>query len=346
MQQVIFNGKGWDFFKIWMKNWILMILTLGLYSPWAKVIELRYFSENTELDYQNFHFDANPISILIGRLLMVLVLVVLLIIGYFSSILNEFLGMIMFMLFFPVAFVAGLRFRLKNTQYRGIRFNFIGLYKEAWIVFIIPYIGFLSLMVICISISDALGTGGVILLFLAAILIIPLVLFYQIKYVISHIVYGDITFSFCGKLVLFYKALMPIFMVSVLGLLMIFIENELVNVLGYSLILITVIMGYYYVKLTMRNFMYNSAMAEDITARSTMTFGRYCWVYSINHLLTILTLGLYRPFAMVNIARYKALSTEVALTLTLYKAVERHSKQKSAIGEEASDTLFGVDLEL
>lgn len=346
MQQVVFKGKGRDFFKIWLRNWILIILTLGLYSPWAKVIELSYFSKNTELDHRNFHFNADPKRILMGRLLMVMVMVILLVIGIFSRSLNEFIWMIIFVLFFPVALIAGFKFRLKNTQYRGIRFNFVGAYKDAWKVFVMLVLVAVGLPILAAIIFPVKGVGFAACLLFISTGMIPLILFYQIRYVISHIVYGDIAFSFHGKLGLFYKDFLPIVIVLVLGLLMLLISNEFINNLGYSLILITLVLSYYYVKLTMRNLIYNAARAEDITARSTMAFGRYCWVHSINQLFTILSLGLYRPFAMVNIARYKAECTEIALTSTLYTIVERHSNQKSAIGEEASDTLFGVDLDL
>lgn len=31
-----FSGKAWEFFKIWIVKNLLAILTLGIYSDWAK----------------------------------------------------------------------------------------------------------------------------------------------------------------------------------------------------------------------------------------------------------------------------------------------------------------------
>ncbi|MFT6387486.1 MAG: hypothetical protein ACJAUP_000857 [Cellvibrionaceae bacterium] len=43
MKTLRFEGKGFEYFKIWMVNILLTIVTLGLYYPWAKVRHLRYF---------------------------------------------------------------------------------------------------------------------------------------------------------------------------------------------------------------------------------------------------------------------------------------------------------------
>jgi uncharacterized membrane protein YjgN (DUF898 family) len=66
-----FAGSGWEFFKIWIVNQILSILTLGIYSAWAKVRTNRYFYGNTRLGGSGFEYHAKPITILKGRLIAV-----------------------------------------------------------------------------------------------------------------------------------------------------------------------------------------------------------------------------------------------------------------------------------
>ncbi len=41
-----FHGKGGEFFGIWIVNVILSIITLGIYSAWAKVRTYQYFYGN------------------------------------------------------------------------------------------------------------------------------------------------------------------------------------------------------------------------------------------------------------------------------------------------------------
>jgi len=55
---VEFNGKGFEFFKIWIVNVLLTIVTLSLYAPWAKVRTRRYFYGNTVIDNSSFEYHA------------------------------------------------------------------------------------------------------------------------------------------------------------------------------------------------------------------------------------------------------------------------------------------------
>ena len=40
---VEFTGNAGEYFKIWIVNIALTVVTLGVYSAWAKVRKLRYF---------------------------------------------------------------------------------------------------------------------------------------------------------------------------------------------------------------------------------------------------------------------------------------------------------------
>ena len=53
-----FRGNGGEYFRIWIVNLLLTIVTLGIYSAWAKVRRLRYFYGNTYLDGHPFEFQA------------------------------------------------------------------------------------------------------------------------------------------------------------------------------------------------------------------------------------------------------------------------------------------------
>ena len=63
-----FNGSGGEYFRIWIVNLLLSVITLGIYSAWAKVRRLRYFYGNTHLAGDVFEYHGKPIQILKGRL--------------------------------------------------------------------------------------------------------------------------------------------------------------------------------------------------------------------------------------------------------------------------------------
>src|SRR5271154_2471591 len=75
VEPVRFTGSGAEYFGIWIVNLLLTILTIGIYSAWAKVRRLQYFYRHTELAGSSFDFHGNPIKILIGRAVALLMLI-------------------------------------------------------------------------------------------------------------------------------------------------------------------------------------------------------------------------------------------------------------------------------
>ena len=65
-----FTGSAGEYFRIWIVNLCLNVVTLGLYSPWAKVRRKRYFYGSTLLEGSAFEYTGNPVAILKGRLLV------------------------------------------------------------------------------------------------------------------------------------------------------------------------------------------------------------------------------------------------------------------------------------
>lgn len=132
---VVFTGKASEYFGIWIVNLLLSIVTLGIYSAWAKVRRQKYFYNNTIVDGVGFDYHANPINILKGRIIAV----VLFIAYSVLSGINPALGLLMAFLLFlalPWIVVRGMMFNARNSSYRGLRFDFKGKYGEAVKVFI------------------------------------------------------------------------------------------------------------------------------------------------------------------------------------------------------------------
>jgi uncharacterized membrane protein YjgN (DUF898 family) len=68
-----FRGDGTEYFKIWIVNIFLTLITLGIYSAWATVRNNRYFYGNTFVDGTSFSYLAKPLQILKGRIIAVVV---------------------------------------------------------------------------------------------------------------------------------------------------------------------------------------------------------------------------------------------------------------------------------
>ncbi len=126
-----FGGNGGELFRIWIANLFLTIVTLGIYSAWAKVRTNRYFWGNTHLGGTSFDYRANPLSILKGRLLVLVFLAAYGGVSVFWPMADAPFGLL-FVAFIPWAIVRSLTFRARNSSYRNIRFDFRGRYAAAW----------------------------------------------------------------------------------------------------------------------------------------------------------------------------------------------------------------------
>lgn len=141
---IIFKGKTSEYFGIWIVNLLLSIITLGIYSAWAKVRRKKYFYHNTLIENVGFDYHAKPISILKGRLIAFAFFM-----GYsFSANIHPILPiafMLLLFVFLPWLVVRGSIFNARNSSHRGLRFDFVGTVGQAAKVFIgLPLLTFFT----------------------------------------------------------------------------------------------------------------------------------------------------------------------------------------------------------
>jgi uncharacterized membrane protein YjgN (DUF898 family) len=126
-----FTGTGSEYFRIWIVNLLLILVTLSLYTPWARARKLRYFHGNTLVDGHPLAFHGDPKKMFRGYLLVGAMVVVYSVAGQFSPT----AGLIAFLilaLVWPALLKSSLQFRLANTSWRGLRFRFTGSVRGAY----------------------------------------------------------------------------------------------------------------------------------------------------------------------------------------------------------------------
>jgi uncharacterized membrane protein YjgN (DUF898 family) len=131
-----FFGLGGSLFGMHLVNVCLTILTLGLYSFWAKVKVRRYLYSQTQCAGDRFAYHGTARELLNGAgkatLLFGLPYLVLsmapryLGIGGAMVIAGQVLATLLFMFFLPVAVTGARRYRLSRSSWRGIHFSFHG----------------------------------------------------------------------------------------------------------------------------------------------------------------------------------------------------------------------------
>jgi len=72
-----FEGNGAELFGILMKNFFLNLLTLGIYYPWAKAKQLRYYYGSSRIHGSDFQFHGTGREMFIGLTKALVVLAVL-----------------------------------------------------------------------------------------------------------------------------------------------------------------------------------------------------------------------------------------------------------------------------
>ena len=145
MKALSFDGSGFEYFKIWIVNMLLTIVTLGLYHPWAKVRKQRYFYGNTKLEGRNFDYHATGKQLFIGYLISMGLLIVYIVIQQISPILSAIL-LVVFLLALPWIIWRSIKFNMSVTSFSNVRFGFDGGLGGAYFVYMLmPIITFISL---------------------------------------------------------------------------------------------------------------------------------------------------------------------------------------------------------
>jgi uncharacterized membrane protein YjgN (DUF898 family) len=193
---IVFTGKASEYFGIWIVNLLLSIVTLGIYSAWAKVRRKKYFYNNTLIENVGFDYHAKPISILKGRIIA-FVLFALYVYGKGSSPVLAGVLVILFFLALPWLIVRGSLFNARNTSHRGLRFDFKGTVSQAIRVYI----------------------GLPILTFFTLGLIWPYIAHEKSQFIMNSHRFGLSQFNMSRVVKQFYKVYLIVFIVPFIGIL-------------------------------------------------------------------------------------------------------------------------------
>ncbi len=129
---VRFTGTGSEYFRIWIVNLLLTLVTLTLYLPFARARRMAYFQNNTLVGNDPLGFHADPWKMFRGYLLVLVLGLGYWSVTHFMPSLN-WLALLVFALVWPALWRASLQFRLRNTSWRGVRLGFTGDLRGAYV---------------------------------------------------------------------------------------------------------------------------------------------------------------------------------------------------------------------
>lgn len=339
---VVFTGNAAEYFKIWIVNIALTVVTLGIYSAWAKVRKLRYFYGNTSIEDGHFDYHAKPTAILFGRVIAVGMVFVYYLLSQYEPVAGLALISIILLLV-PVLMVRAKVFQLRNTSYHGLRFNFQRNYKDS---FIVVY-------------------GGALIALLSLGLAAPSAIYMRNKFVANNAGYGQTSFEFDGRQGEFYAIFWRSVGLALLGAIGIaVIMGGLGAVAGavagdtprgglavqaISILMILPLFAFYaaigiYVQTRQRNYVWNSTTLGDNRFESTLSVRSMIFILLSNAVAIALSLGLLIPWAQVRLARYRAEHMTLHLADNWRDYIAAKDSQGSALGEEIGEA-FDVDVD-
>lgn len=315
-----FYGKGFEFFRIWIVNLVLSIVTLGIYSAWAKVRTQRYFYGNTVCDGASFAYLADPLGILKGRLVAFGMLLVYMLADQFVPLLGAVL-MLGFVAIFPWVMVRGLAFRNHNSAWRGVRFGFDGALGEAYRVFLLwPMAG-----------AFTLG------------LLFPYAVYRQQQFIVGNSRYGVEPLQFEAKAGAFYMIALAVIGIGVGGFLLAMLIGAVAPLLTPLAMAASYLAIFAVSNVMFINLRYNNTRLGAHALQANYQFGSYAALMLTNTLALGLTLGLFYPWAKVRNARYAAQHIALVADGDLGEFAAAQRDQVSATGGEIGD-MFDVDL--
>ena len=371
MKEIEFKGKAMEYFGIWLANILLTVVTIGIFSAWAKVRRLKYFFNNTKILEDSFAYHATGWQILKGR---IIALVAILILGAGSAYIPGFSFISFLIIFFLLPFIinSSLRFNARMISYRNIKFNWHGNYKQTFLYFVLgPVISFLSLGFLH-----------------------PLFTKYYYTYFANNHSYGTSRFSayttvkkyyldaiksgFLPVLIIFYSiiiytiwdiASLMVWDVDYIDSMWISSGSEIERIISYNLnynlgnysnsfsnllfILIPIIFLTNFIyrifarNMLLRAMILNNSNNKEISANfdSKLNPATYLWITISNAIVVPITLGLMSPWAQIRFYKYLSHSTKIEIIGDLNIFLDTEKKNLSSLGEEYSE-MEGIEVNI
>jgi len=354
-----FSGTGAEYFRIWIVNLLLTVATLGIYSAWAKTRRLQYFYRNTHLAGASFDFRGDPKAILRGRLLALAVLGLYHYAFGFSRTTGIAIVALL-LLGLPFMMRSALRFRLSNTWYRGLRFGFSGGIGKAYLVYLLP----MALIVVPSALAalalDPKALGGFFVLYLLWPLMHGAMRAYQQR----HLVYGNqqsrFTLSFARLAVPYLQGFLVSLAIILIFVVVIGILGAVLGVgggkknvnMGFMVVFGIGIVLFYlsllligpFVAVRLNNRAWSATSFPGVLIDCRMTVWGYFKLQFVNVLLTLLTLGLFRPFAAVRTWRYRVEHLRIDAPDGFEQATHAVQRRPAAATGDGAADFLGVDL--
>lgn len=339
--KIEFRADGKEYFRIWIVNLALTVVTLGIYSAWAKVRKLRYFYANTSLAGSSFGYHADPLRILKGRAIAAVLVGAYVAAGYVSPLAALAVAAVL-TLVTPWLVVKSRMFALRVTSWRGLRFDFRADYRGAYRALL----GWLVLSVISVG------------------LLMPLFVRERYRFIVTRSGFGGSYFECNPGIRRFYKTVLVAMGIGIAVIIAVGITLGVIigltaghqvsasaarfmSMMSAALLyaaLLPMVLGYTHAR-NLNEVIGHTSLGPH-RLRSSLSAQRLIGIYFTNGLGMLLTLGLFTPWAQVRLTRYRFEAVEVEVHGSLDEFVATTAARVPAAAGEEISSLFDIDFGL
>ena len=136
-----FEGSGKEYFRVWSVNVLLCIVTLSLYTPWARWRTAHYFYGHTFIAGSPLEFTGQKRRMVKGFLAFAALYFAYELASYTEQDTAVNLFMLCGALLTPFMWRSAIRFRVNNTRWRGLRLQFTAtlgeVYRYSWPLYVV-----------------------------------------------------------------------------------------------------------------------------------------------------------------------------------------------------------------
>lgn len=394
-----FTGSGGEYFRVWIVNVLLGIVTLGFYTPWARRRTAMYFYGHSMVAHSPLEFTAQQRKMVVGFVLLVLISIAYQIAAETGQDLAVALMLLGGATLSPYIWASAMRFRLGATRWRGLRLQFAASWKEvylaSWPVFALALVWmamFFGMQFLSPELAQLLdepavkgearprpeftpAMGGLLVLGL----ILSVLCFIRLEYNYKSLlvlrarlgtehgrwkpVYMDFVKVWLATVAVFLLCALLIWLVitavatSSIAMLIMGQGGAKGNILWIIAIVILGFIGFFFLlflasaparayrEARMFQLLWNNIGVSQIARfKCNLRAGRFVRLRLKNMVLTLLTLGFYRPFARVSEYRMKLES----VTLHIKGGADQVAgvltrQQEGGLGDALADAA-GLDL--
>ncbi|MDB5964699.1 MAG: hypothetical protein JWQ72_1199, partial [Polaromonas sp.] len=361
-----------EYFRIWIVNLLLMVVTFGIYYPWAKVRRLRYFFSNTLVGGQPLDFHGEPLKIMLGYFMMGILFSIYSTAGAVSAVAG-LLGFLVVAGAWPAILKSSMQFRLGNTSWRGLRFRFRGSMREAYRAVVPMFIPSILILLAVTQVADPTNPPNWFLpvfgvLMLGTLAMLPWLYWKLKKFQHDHYGFASLTTTFTATPWVFYRLFfrfLGVFLLAglacgvVVALAVLAMKSgtpagrgaKTLTVLALALtplitMLALLVFAKPYLVARLQNLVWNHTVNDAIRFSSELRVGRLLVLTIKNWLLIVLTLGFYWPFAAVATARMRLQAVSAWSHDSVDTLVSEAEAGRAGAAGDAGADLFGLDIGL